>query len=188
MALMHLAREGVTVHLKAATRVEGSSGYYCFGEKVLSVATEKPFDTWFLVFIHEYCHFLQVMDPTFSNEFPYKDFYWSRYFDWLEGKRECSPKTIAKYVHGIREVEMDCERRVISLIEEHDLPIDIGEYTQKANAYGYFYTLTKETRAWYAANAPSDYSGAYSLLSTEFAEDYEKVPEDFRKIVLKNCF
>lgn len=188
MALVHLAEQGVTVLFQSDTRVDGSSGFYCEEDKELSVATQKSFDQWFLVFIHEYGHFLQGLDPEFRSEHDYPDYYWTRYFEWISHKRKCTKRTIAKYVDAIREVELDCERRVIALIELYALPVDIGEYIQKANAYGYFYTLTKETRKWYSVTAPFDYDEAWQSLPSTFALDYEEVPSQFREVVMARCF
>ncbi len=113
---------------------------------VLAAAQDGKTELEFLsLLVHEYCHMRQYLENS-----PY----WAPSSDcelldeWLTGKEfnETALDTIFKNVIS---VEVDCEQRVLKLIDEFDISIDKSWYAQKANSYLYFYSWVRKNRVWY---------------------------------------
>lgn len=142
----------------------------------LAVALGKPDEEWLPILAHEFSH---------AHQWKEGSALWKRLFDdwghgreeasdaldrWLEGE-EWSGEQLNDIVARIRDIELDCERRTVEMIEKFQLPIDVEEYTQKSNAYVYFYNHVAQTRQWYGRgtapyqiedvwqNAPKTFSG-----------------------------
>jgi hypothetical protein len=126
------------------------SGFFDSDEQVLAIAVGKPVSEWFPVLVHEYCHMRQ-----WAEESPY----WETQLDgtdtgnlislWLAGHIELTPAQLPAVFGPTQAVEWDCERRAIELIKELELPIDVGFYARRANAYVLFYSIVAKTRSWY---------------------------------------
>lgn len=86
----------------------------------------------FETFIHEYCHFLQWKEKDGIVDYMKWDKSVTVFFEWLARTRKRCPE---KYLYGVQECELDCDRRVIELIKKHDLKVDIDDYIQQSNAY-----------------------------------------------------
>lgn len=154
---------------------DGGDSVYGFFAEVpfaqLNVACKNSFDLWFPVMVHESCHMEQCYDnvPVWRDGF-IMDTDASSLLDlWLLHKIELTKEQCRDIVARTRDVEVDCERRVIEKIKEFNLPIDPIEYTQKANAYAYFYTVIQETREW-----PENEKESY-----EIKEIWSRMPKDF---------
>lgn len=110
-----------------------------------SVAIQKPFDEWFSTFIHESSHIDQFVE---------KSSYWvsdveSYSLDqWLNGV-DYDIDYIKKIVHRTILLEADCELRSVEKIKQFNLPINIEDYSRKANSYILFYHSMLENRQWY---------------------------------------
>ena len=112
-------------------------------DKEVRVATKRPLSTWIDVFVHETCHIdQQEQRPRWYRP---KEDALGKVDEWLAGKNIHS---IEKYILLVTELEWDCERRSVRKIARNKLPIDLGEYAQRANAYilGYHWTLAN--RKW----------------------------------------
>jgi hypothetical protein len=191
-SLMHLIEEGFTVRLVNDKRVKVakgfySSGYCCDVDKELVVAVGKDTDTWFQIYIHEYCHFLQHVDGAYSDSEPYV---WDSFDRWIGKTKNLTDKTVKRYVDIIRECEMDCEARVVNLIKKHKLPIDVDNYIQKANVYGMFYSVVAKHRKWYAPRkeSPTEIEDLIQMMPTTFMDSWDDIPPEFEEIVVKRCF
>jgi len=164
------------------------NGYYDDDKKELACVVGKPFMQWFEVFIHEYCHFLQyrVICSELSKEIKEEDE--ERFEDWLAGEElsESERTIIAKH---LVDVEAECEATVIEVVKIFGLEdiIDPAIYTQKANAYLYFYAVLCKTGNWYD-NAPYEIPEVYSICGSEFKDDYWDLPEGFRDLVNEHCY
>lgn len=146
-----------------------SNGFFDSDCREFAVAIGKPLHLWLRTFVHESCHFDQwkekcdcwrEYDQLLPNE---EDLLW----DWLDGKVETitniedihhfdsSKKRIIhfdqlrKVAALTRELERDCEERVIAKVREYNLPIPIEDYARQGNAYVCFYDYILESRAWY---------------------------------------
>lgn len=137
------------------------SGY--FGDrpkKILACATGKA-DTgvWLSVLLHEACHFEQYAEqhevwkniflthPETGQDVEATDIF----FEWIAGHPH-SETLVAQALEAVLAVEIDCERRAMTLMAQHDLPFDRALYAQHANAYVQAYRWAYRHRQWY----PSD--------------------------------
>lgn len=152
-----------------------SLGY--FGDTVLSVACNNPFDTVMGIMVHESCHMDQSIEDTFL---------WDKcsagytvFFQWLEDKKIVKREVLEESVQDIIRLELDCEKRSVKKILKYGLPINVEEYIQKANAYLYGYLFFLEKKKW----IPEIYTdqSVYNLAQTEFQKSYTKIPGKLRK-------
>lgn len=150
------------------------SGY---GRPTLAISVGKSIEKWLPILVHEFCHFKQWsrQDPLWmdlrKNNVQDEDFL----FDWINGK-EFSNEYISDLVPKVRNMELDCERRVIELLRKRQLPIDIIQYTKNANAYVNFYTYMGMKRKWYIiGKEPYNDPKIIELMSDKFDMDYDNL-------------
>jgi len=112
-------------------------------DKEVRIATNRPLSTWIDVFVHETCHLDQQLQKPKWHE-PREEAL-GKVDEWLAGK---NIHNIKKYILLVTELEWDCERRSMIKIKRSNLPTDLVEYAQMANAYilGYHWTLAN--RKW----------------------------------------
>lgn len=184
-AVKHLVSEGKSIRLIAGESVkcdgQPTGGFYC--ENGLNVATKSK--AWFETFVHEYCHFLQELDKGYN---PGDDGMWGEYDEWLSGGKTLSQKKLKLYTDKIRACEVDCEKRVVKLIREYDLPIDEKRYIQEANVYAQFYSLATKYRSWYKKVSPCSIEALADMMPTHFKRTWDNVPTKFENIVVDKCF
>lgn len=109
------------------------------------IATGGDPNTWLEVFLHETCHLDQAQEN--KQWFDSIDPYISDLDNWLdnkETKQAVSWETVSKIV----ELEHNCEQRAIDKAKSFDLPINIEQYCQKANAYLLSYINTLSEKKW----------------------------------------
>lgn len=188
-----LLAKGVHVELSPEDTVvyDGApcSGWYDDGKasknstrRELVVATGRP--DWIHVFAHEYCHFTQDEDGMFDDLT--EDVFW----DWLSGKVELEPEETDKHVIASRELEADCERRTIALLEEFSIPFDRAEYAKKANAYILFYNTIRRDRKWASKAKPYDCLEILARMEDEILDDFTDGPQWdwFHDLVREHCY
>lgn len=194
-------KRGVTTLFHNGTHVRYPStgalvnGYFI--EKpvcTLAVAIGKPAAEWLPVVAHESSHMDQSIESTKvwndrlvpGTEYEAADLV----LLWVDRKIGLSRKQLDEYVRRARNMELDCERRVVQKISRFSLPIGYREYAQRANSYIFFYTALKYLRSWYIpGKEPYNVDDVWTRMPKEFLRDdeYENVPEDimeaFRKII-----
>ena len=194
MVFADAATHGINVVLSPEKHVEvdGSkvAGYFCSETKTLAAAMDKPQDEWFHVLVHEYCHMRQWIDDcdAWKNSMLNGVDKCELLFYWVDGIIELNDDQLRDYAKSARNVELDCERRVLEIIHTHDLPIDQIEYAQKGNSYVIFYDVIPLIRKWYpTGRSPYTVKDVYTNMPTEMvSEDYELTEEHkniFRAIV-----
>jgi len=127
---------------------EQCNGYfteYNGKDKMFAVATGNSTQQWFEVFVHEYCHFEQYLDRISLWNMKVDEDMWN----WMNHNKEFKKYEIKKIINAMRDLEWDCERRVIKKIKEFNLPIDAKFYAKKALAYVTFYDYMLKYRKWY---------------------------------------
>lgn len=160
----------------------------------LSVACDKPKDSWFQTLIHESCH----MDQWIENS-PY----WTNAKVlgieavgiielWVQRYIEMHEMQKWHIIRLARNLELDCERRAVRKIRNLVLPVDIEAYARGANAYVLYYNTIGEERAWYKpGKAPYELAEVLSLMPSivvhydEWYEPYNMSPTI--KNALRNC-
>lgn len=147
--------EGVRVRLVKAKKVYnggiGLSGFFSDTEMEIAVAVRCPLSHWLGVLVHEYSHFCQWRENckvwrestgiALSDAISLVDM-------WLNKDIELSPKQRQLYINKTISVELDCEKRAVRLIKQYNLPLNINEYIQKANAYLASYQAKAVMRKW----------------------------------------
>jgi len=185
-AISHMIEHGKSVKLihRKSVKCDGvATGGFC-NENGITMATKQ--DSWFQLFVHEYCHFLQEIDDDYTENDD--DDAWNNYDHWLLGKCELKPEQIKRATKLIRDCEIDCEKRAVELIKKYNLPIDVERYTQEANVYALFYTLVSKYRMWYSGESPCSIKELADLMPTEFKSSWNRVPKKFEEIVKEKCF
>jgi len=156
------------------------NGYFCDTDRVLAVSTYN--DNWFPILVHEYGHLLQFLEdykPFIQYNSVSGDFWCA-----LEGKKV---KKRAKDICQL--VEFDCERRVLEMIKEYDLPIEPKHYAKRANAYVYFYEVVARTGNWYdMGNEPYNNKAILKRMPSKLDYEYKNVSEYILNLMEKNLF
>ena len=161
-------------------------------EKILSVATGKAKAKWFQTFIHESCH----MDQSIEKARVWKDLKVGEsaeapdlVFMWLDHIIELNKDQLSRYIQKSLMVELDCEKRSAKKIVDYNLPHDVQEYTQRANAYVYFYLMVQRTRKWYKiGREPYNTKAVWSQMPNHFFNDYTTIPTKYVKLYKEHCF
>lgn len=191
--LAEARQAGVTVLLGPGISVPypngeavASSGYFSADPRrpqdtTLAVALGGPWEDAFPVLVHEFAHLTQWRDQCDA---------WTGIFDaqgnectdkidaWLGGK-EASAEEVKAWFKASRAVEMDAEKRAIQMIKDHQLPLDVAEYAQRANAYVLYYHHVEATRHWRGEHElpPYRHPNVWPLASSVLG-DAEVLPSD----------
>lgn len=140
---------------------------------------------WVSTFAHEYCHFLQWKD---------KPKIWHDYNSKLNGddlykiynNKPISRHKLETALNIVRELELDCEKRTVWLLQQYKIPIDIRSYIRKANAYILFHNHAKVYRKWYPLeNSPYMNSKILQACSSRFYDNYEITPRKLAEAFLE---
>ncbi len=199
--LMWATQHGVEVILSPTETVRYGeedfevSGFFSDHDRLLSVAIGLPVDTWVSTFIHETCHMDQWIDRTelwtsISSEKDGIDLC-TDFFDWLSGDEIENFDSLGA-AHKIALLELDAEIRSIKKIERYGLTdlIPIEEYSQKANAYCYFYLWAQRNRRWYSPSTrpymiKEIWSKAPNKLDPVKFSSWRSIPLDLEKAYYK---
>lgn len=127
----------------------GCAGYFDGHPPHFAIAVGKPFEDWLLVFAHEFCHFKQWEEDAATFKKASDDI--ELLFEWVAGRIELDEETRWRHARVARDLEHDCESRVLANLESFGLLglIDPKQYAQKANSYFNFYNYVGARRAWY---------------------------------------
>lgn len=159
-----------------ATKSIRCSGY--FDEQVGELVVAKNNPCWLEVLVHEFAHLTQWVDN--CKEWRNLGDSIDKVDNWLAGKKV---KYIKKALGRVRDLELDNEKRSIKIIKDWNLPIDVKEYTRKANAYIQFYNWMYFTRRWCSTkNSPTRNPEVYKQMPSIFRMDYKVMSEKYIKI------
>jgi len=143
--LLNYAARGYRVTLHPGKKITVGGMTYT-GEATaekLEIAVGGDWQDWFGIFVHETCHLDQHIEE--PSTFARADGAMNRIADWLDKKTD----TVAREdFHEILHLESDCENRVLRKAVESELPIDLGDYTRRANAYLQSYAVALRHRRW----------------------------------------
>jgi len=138
---------------------------------------------WLGVLVHETCHMDQYLNDTES---------WCNYDgasidDWIAGKNFLK-RRIYETIDSTQELELDCEIRTVKKIKKFQLPIDIEEYTKKANAYIFFHQFLKESRHWPEPPRTLYNDKIWQAMPAYFLprSEYLILPDEYRKLYKKH--
>ena len=162
-------------------------GFFDDITKTLAVATGgRTQDQWLALLVHEYNHLLQ-----WSEKSPFWCSDADGFLQWLEGKHDkWNAKQLLKFYRRTRDVEWDCERRSIKMIQDWKLPLDLAEYTRQANTYVGSYAVMMKKRKWMVKSSYSNphivklMPGNRLLTRNELTNP----PTEFMEQCLKRCY
>jgi hypothetical protein len=143
------------------------AGSFSARNDTLSIAVGEPFEDWFPVLVHEFCHANQYIDN--RDQFRIMDISSDRVFEWTNGK-DFTDQELDQAFADTTWLESDCEARAVKAIAAHRLThlIEPNEYAQKGNAYAQFYQYLRKTRVWYVlGQCPYKLPEVWSLFPTE---------------------
>lgn len=167
----------------AQTEATAGAGYFLDKPPVLAVATGgKPFQQWFEILVHEYCHACQWMEGKFIADLG------GEMWEWLSGKDLPGDRVEADIKDHLR-CEHDCERRALALMRKGLTKRRSDRYAQKCNAYLYFYRLIWDNRTWYADSPPYNDDEVLDLMPTDIHgswSHYWRVPKWVRTLMEAN--
>ncbi len=150
----------------------------------------KPLEEWMPVYVHEYCHYTQWRDsiPEWDNTWIDGIYYDDFLESWIELRQDFPKKTINQFIDAGIAIEADCERRALVLIEENELPIDLDEYAQAANAYVHFYNYIRKHRKWYeVGKEPYNIKHVVSEFNTTIDDDFS-ISYEYIDLYERYCF
>ena len=195
LEISHCKSNNVKVTLKNTTEVDCNgvecSGYFCTDPNPeLVVAMGKHPSDWLATFVHETCHKDQWVEqsPVWNKKI-------KEYFDaadifdmWLNNAVELTKNQLNDVLEQVMMVEIDCEKRSIEKIKKYNLPIDVIEYTQKANSYIYYHHAIAYKRQWGAKTAPYENPNVWTKMPLDFNQNYSKINRKMLNLYLKHCW
>jgi hypothetical protein len=142
---------GVRLYVSEEPHIESCGGYFLDSDEYpeLAIATGTP--TWPATLIHEFNHFWQWRDraEVWAAGLLPDGTYGSDILEmWYAHMVELNEEQLDRYFGPTLDVEVDCERRSICMINDYDLPFDTGLYAKQANAYLLMYSECRRRRAW----------------------------------------
>ena len=175
-------RSGKTVNLGDGV---GRCGGYFDGTNIVVASKNKK---WFEILLHEYCHFLQYKDENKwylkSTELNQSD---KTLNDWLTGSKKFSIYEVDLLCTVEQKMELDCEKRVIKLIDKLNLPINKELYIKEANAYIFLYTHINKYGKW-CKKGPARFKKIVNLMPSVFLKEYKEMPVGYEELVNRYCF
>lgn len=155
------------------------SGWFDHENPRLEVATGRDDHIWLGVLLHEYSHLTQwAEDCAIWREISKTPEMWG----WLDGKPLRNAKSVVEIT---QELEADCERRTVRLIQELEAPIDLDDYCRHANAYIHFHNVIKDKRKWVKAAGAFSHPEILKHCNTTIDTDYKTTPKALYDALVK---
>jgi hypothetical protein len=130
--------EGMTLVLSPTKTVEKGRGLFDEYRGKLIVAVDNPFHIWIQILVHEFAHVQQYLNnvPVYTKVRVDLD-------TWLSHHKK-HESTLRK----IKEMELDCERRGLKIIDEFNLPIKKADFCKRASSYIHYYNYMLLNPKW----------------------------------------
>lgn len=134
---------------------------------LLAGCTGNKTDSEFISLLaHEYCHMQQFIEKSplwiTLDEF-------EKFEKWL-GHESIDHNELITAWTKIVMLEADCEKRVVNLIADLDLPLDVNTYSRRANSYLFFYQWVLKNRKWYKT-APYEIESIVNMMPFRMLDD-----------------
>ena len=141
---------------------------------------QTDFEKAILLFIHESCHLDQWSERKEKNSLWSKgDTMWI-IDEWLTGEEKTESELDKAFSQSI-EIEIDCEKRSVEKIKQYDIPVNIEQYIQKANAYILFYNYLRKHRKWSIPGNPPYGDLIYPHAPNYWLDDYTQIPKELEE-------
>ena len=152
--------------------------------KQIQVRIQDTIKEWGLIFIHEYCHYLQWKDGKYGS--PMYGEAGGEIHLWIRKRIKLNKERVNLIANRIKRCELDCEKRVVNLINKYKLEVDTKSYIRNANAYVFSYNMIKERREWYKLG-PQCVPEIIDIMPETFLSRYDRTPDKYRQLYLEHC-
>lgn len=192
--IAHCNKHKIRVELIKASAdpmgVECSGQFADEPDACLTVNITDDIDEWLPIFVHETCHKDQFIDKTAVWTAKIGDNNDALHiFDmWIDRHVELKSHQLRPVLDHIVQVELDCERRAVAKIVKNDLPIDLKEYIQKANAYIWYYHAVAHARAYTQRMSPFVNAEIWTNMPIDFYQNYSIIKNKMLKLYMKHCY
>ncbi len=133
------------------------------------------------ILVHESCHLDQYFEDAELWDACEKS---DDVDNWIEGKEYANIESLIK---AVKNLEIDCEVRAVAKIKKYNLPINISEYTQKANAYIWFHNYLYLKRFWpKPETAPNNLKIIWETMPKKFLNNYDVLPKKIHNLFDKH--
>lgn len=180
-----------------AQSMEGCAGHFLDYDKPnkyvaeLVICVNKSVEEWLPVLVHEYCHFLQWKNDVKvwrDLSYPENIDSCSEIWHWIDHPHSQVDK-IEEHLRNVRVMELNCERRTVSLITKMGLDIDLEVYKRKAFSYINLYNSMAITRKWPRRGyMPYSIKEIWERCPASLNGSFEKAPLYYINLVNKYCF
>lgn len=152
------------------------------GIPIIKIATKHPEKEVLYTLVHEYAHFLQLIEGSkIWDKFENNGYEIGVIFD-----KKSPSEARLRCCEMIIKLELDCERRAVALIHQYNLPINIDEYIQRANLVLFKWVHSKNTTDW-VKTTDKQFDSLCEICPPVFLKSYKKIPKnvesEFKKIL-----
>lgn len=189
MAVVEMAEAKVDIKLPRTRKVPLTDNLKCNGyfniPPEFCVGMSKPQGQWLRIFVHEYCHFRQWVEKepcfmTFDHTNGMGEF-----DEWLDHKKELTKTQVLACTRACQELELDCEKRVVEMINLFHLPIDIENYIKRANAYVLFYNYVMKHRYWSGKISPYEPKEVLDTVPAYWMVSYKTMSSEYEDAITR---
>lgn len=173
-------------------QIMGSAFTGCFDESdwEITIATGRPWDIWFPIFVHETCHFDQWKEG--CDEWNRLDYKGTDVYELLDTElqsKDPDMKLMWECMTRMRDMELDCEKRTISEIKKHKLPVDLQDYIKGVNVYMYWHMVVYVLRRYHGKKYGTDTTFPLRKhMPDKIQKNYDNMPLDYVQLYLKYGF
>lgn len=122
--------------------IENCGGWFCDEAMEIVVWGNSP--EAFQILVHEYNHYIQY--HTNFNFWDSKMDDYDKYMKYVDGEADYELKD--DYLKAVIEIELDCEKRSVKMIDSLDLDINPKLYIKNANAHLFSTIFKAKNKKW----------------------------------------
>jgi hypothetical protein len=173
-------------------KIDGTFFTGCFYDEEweITIATGRPWQIWFPIFIHETCHFDQWKEGVdVWNRLQYKgrDIY--EIIDTELDSQNPDMKLFWECITRMRDMELDCEKRTLAEIKKYKLPIDVPELIRGINVYMYWHMVVYVLRRYHDKKYGTESSlKLRKYMPNKIQKSYDNMPLDYVQLYLEHGF
>lgn len=181
------------VNAKSIDRCSGHFLDYPIPNKYVAelvICVKKPVNEWLPILVHEYCHLTQWKnDIKVWRDLSYPNGVdsCSELWHWIDHPHAKVDK-IEEHIRNVRVMELNCERRSVSLITKMGLDIDLDMYKRKAFSYVHMYNVIVTSRKWpRRGHMPYSKEEIWSKCPASLNGSFTKAPKYYEDLVNELC-
>lgn len=157
----------------------------------LVICMKKPSKEWLPILAHEYCHLCQWRndikvwrDLSYPNNINSCGEIW-HYLEHPYSKVD----NIEEHFINVRKMELNCDRRTVSLIQKLGLKVDLDSYKRMSFSYIHLYNYALQFRKWpKRGHMPYSHKEVWSKCPASLNGDFKKAPDYYIDLLNQYCF